>query len=74
MNTIVQHIWNEVKTENTEKLMPIFDTEIPIRSTFRLNHGILVNHVRLLGNHISLIVFMIVVGRQLKLILLKNLV
>ena len=33
MNTIVQHIWNEVKTENTEKLMPIFDTEIPIRST-----------------------------------------
>ena len=33
MNTIVQHIWNEVRAENTEKLMPIFDTEIPIRST-----------------------------------------
>ena len=33
MNKVIQHIWNEVKPDNTEKLTPIFDKEHPIRST-----------------------------------------
>lgn len=33
MNTIVQHIWSEIRIENTEELVPILDKEQPIRST-----------------------------------------
>lgn len=33
MNKIVQHVWSAIRSENTEKLMPIFDKEKPIRST-----------------------------------------
>ncbi|AKB24956.1 hypothetical protein MSMTP_1487 [Methanosarcina sp. MTP4] len=32
-NKIVQHIWSAIRAENTEKLVPIFDKENPIRST-----------------------------------------
>lgn len=33
MNKIIQHIWNEIRSENAEKLSPVFDKEHPIRST-----------------------------------------
>ncbi len=33
MNKIVQHVWSAIRTENTEKLTPVFDREKPIRST-----------------------------------------
>ncbi len=33
MNRIIQHIWNELRAENSEKLTPVFDSEHPIRST-----------------------------------------
>jgi type III restriction enzyme len=33
MSKIVQHIWTEIRIENTEKLAPVFDKENPIRST-----------------------------------------
>jgi type III restriction enzyme len=33
MNKVVQHIWNEIRTVNTEALTPVFDKENPIRST-----------------------------------------
>jgi len=33
MNTIVQHIWEAIRFENTEKIEPIFDNDKPIRST-----------------------------------------
>ncbi|MDR4499530.1 MAG: hypothetical protein MRK02_16675 [Candidatus Scalindua sp.] len=33
MNKIIQHIWTEIRAENTQKLAPIFDREKPIRST-----------------------------------------
>lgn len=33
MNKIIQHIWNEIRAENTETLTPIFDKENPIRYT-----------------------------------------
>lgn len=33
MSTIVQHIWESIRFENTEKIEPVFDTEKPIRST-----------------------------------------
>ncbi len=33
MNKIIQHIWSEIRAENTDKLTPIFDAEKPIRST-----------------------------------------
>lgn len=33
MNKVIQHIWNEIRTENTEQLTPVFDKEHPIRST-----------------------------------------
>ncbi|HAT14440.1 MAG TPA: type III restriction endonuclease subunit R [Microcoleaceae bacterium UBA11344] len=33
MSKIVQHIWNAIYLENTEKLEPVFDPEHPIRST-----------------------------------------
>jgi type III restriction enzyme len=33
MNKVVQHIWNEIRAENTETTTPVFDKENPIRST-----------------------------------------
>ncbi len=33
MNKIIQHIWSEIRAENTQKLSPVFDKENPIRST-----------------------------------------
>jgi len=33
MNKVIQHIWNELRTENTTQLSPVFDSEHPIRST-----------------------------------------
>jgi len=33
MNKIIQHIWFEIRAENTSKLTPVFDKEKPIRST-----------------------------------------
>jgi len=33
MNKIIQHIWSEIRAENTQKLTAIFDKERPIRST-----------------------------------------
>ncbi len=33
MNKVIQHIWNEIRVENTTQLTPVFDKEHPIRST-----------------------------------------
>lgn len=33
MNKVIQHIWNEIRAENTQLLAPVFDKENPIRST-----------------------------------------
>lgn len=33
MNKVVQHIWEEIRFENTEEIVPVFDREQPIRST-----------------------------------------
>ena len=33
MTKLVQHIWEEIRFENTLALVPVFDTEHPIRST-----------------------------------------
>lgn len=33
MNKVIQHIWNEIRAENTAQLSPVFDKEHPIRST-----------------------------------------
>lgn len=33
MGKIVQHLWKYIKHENTEKLVPVFDRDKPIRST-----------------------------------------
>jgi type III restriction enzyme len=33
MNKIVQHIWEAVRFENTESIVPVFDPDYPIRST-----------------------------------------
>lgn len=33
MSRVVQHIWHAVRQENTERLVPVFDREHPIRST-----------------------------------------
>lgn len=33
MSKIVQHIWEAIRFANTETLVPVFDTECPIRST-----------------------------------------
>ncbi len=33
MSKVVQHMWESIITENTESLVPIFDTERPIIST-----------------------------------------
>jgi len=30
---VIQHIWNEIRTENTEVWVPVFDKEKPIRAT-----------------------------------------
>ena len=36
MNKIVQHIWDLIRAENTEELVPVFDSENPIRSTRKM--------------------------------------
>jgi type III restriction enzyme len=33
MRKIVQHIWQEIRFENTDSIVPIFDSDFPIRST-----------------------------------------
>ncbi|MDO8745262.1 MAG: DEAD/DEAH box helicase family protein [Candidatus Brocadiaceae bacterium] len=33
MNKVIQHIWNEIRAENTTQLTPVFDKEHPVRST-----------------------------------------
>lgn len=33
MSRVVQHVWEAVRQENTERLMPIFDSDHPIRAT-----------------------------------------
>ena len=33
MNRIVQHIWNAIRLENTEKITPVFDNNKRVRST-----------------------------------------
>ena len=33
MSRVVQHIWEAIQQENTERLVPIFDSDHPIRST-----------------------------------------
>ncbi len=33
MNKVVQHIWNEIRAVNSQELAPVFDKEMPIRST-----------------------------------------
>lgn len=33
MNRIVQHIWEAIRFENTEAIVPIFDNDHPVRST-----------------------------------------
>jgi type III restriction enzyme len=33
MNKVIQHFWNELRSENTTELTPVFDREHPIRST-----------------------------------------
>ncbi len=33
MNKVIQHIWNDIRTDNTTRLTPVFDKEHPIRST-----------------------------------------
>ncbi|MEJ5259798.1 MAG: DEAD/DEAH box helicase family protein [Anaerohalosphaeraceae bacterium] len=33
MSRVVQHIWDSIRQENTERLVPVFDRDHPIRST-----------------------------------------
>lgn len=33
MSRLVQHVWDAVRQENTERIMPVFDRDHPIRST-----------------------------------------
>ena len=33
MNKVIQHIWNVIRSENTDALTPVFDRENPIRSS-----------------------------------------
>ena len=33
MSRVVQHVWEAVRQENTERLMPVFDRDHPIRTT-----------------------------------------
>jgi len=33
MTKIVQHVWEAIRQENTQKLLPVFDNQYPIRST-----------------------------------------
>ncbi|MBE2264832.1 MAG: DEAD/DEAH box helicase family protein [Flavobacteriales bacterium] len=33
MTRVVQHIWEAIRQENTEKMLPVFDRDNPIRST-----------------------------------------
>ncbi len=36
LNKIVQHLFSAIRAENTEKLVPIFDKEMPIKSTGKM--------------------------------------
>ncbi|MFC1876001.1 hypothetical protein ACFL2E_01805 [Thermodesulfobacteriota bacterium] len=36
INRIVQHIWNALRAENSDKIIPVFDSENPIRNTGRM--------------------------------------
>ena len=70
MNKIVQHIWSAIRSDNTEKLTPIFDKEKPIRSTEDVRTWYTINLVNGQRNHTSAIVFMIAVGKSSEVLLL----
>ena len=36
LNKIVQHLFSAIRAENTEKLVPIFDKEMPLKSTGKM--------------------------------------
>ena len=66
MNKIVQHIWSAIRSDNTEKLTPIFDKENQFALQKMCELGIRANLVNGQRNHTSAIVFMIAVGKQVK--------
>jgi type III restriction enzyme len=37
MNKVIQHIWNVIRSENTDALTPVFDRENPIRSSIDIS-------------------------------------
>jgi type III restriction enzyme len=37
MSRVVQHVWEAVRQENTERLTPVFDRDHPVRSTGEMN-------------------------------------
>lgn len=40
MTKVVQHIWEAIRQENTERIAPVFDRDHPIRSTGDMRMGI----------------------------------
>ncbi|MGA2227657.1 MAG: DEAD/DEAH box helicase family protein [Syntrophobacteraceae bacterium] len=36
INRIVQHVWNGIRAENSETVVPVFDAENPVRSTGKM--------------------------------------
>jgi type III restriction enzyme len=64
MNKIIQHIWSEIRAVNTEKLMPVFDKEKPIRSTGEVRTLHTSKPCEWTENLISAIVFMTADGKR----------
>jgi len=58
MNKVVQHIWEEIRFENTLALVPVFDSERPIRSTGDMRPwGTRKPHEITIRSHINICVF-----------------
>jgi len=58
MNKIVQHIFNAIRFENTQELVPIFDKENPLKSTAKMMTWYTVKPCEITNkSHISHVVF-----------------
>ena len=66
MSKVVQHMWESITTENTESLVPVFDTERPIVSTGDMRTWYTGSPANSPGGRISTSAFSTAPGRRRK--------
>jgi len=64
MTKLVQHIWEAIRFENTEAIVPVFDDEHPVRSTATCGRDSRGGRASVPTDPTSIFVFMTVLGKR----------